>query len=88
MSELIAVINEGVRQIHAIAAPGLSDFATLCGLDGHDFSETPRFRNFVDQRPGGEVGRGEKINCDACIAIIRHASTYRLAQIRAEAGRG
>ena len=66
---LVAIIDDEVRQVHAIGTNSV--YATLCGLDGNDPDDSVRQSN------GGPVGAGEKITCPDCYAIWEHARSYQ-----------
>lgn len=70
MSDRVAVIQDGVRGIHAGDATG--NYATLCGLDGDDPDQHV-------QQSMSIVKRGEKINCDQCRSIWSKARQYRIS---------
>lgn len=65
----IAIIYDGLREIHATDAQGIH--STLCGLDGNDPGGS------VDQTSGGPVKRGEKIDCRQCRQIFEHVRRYK-----------
>lgn len=69
----IAIEAEGQRDIHAI---GEGSYATLCGLDGEDHHEHVK-------QTTGKLRRGEKITCQQCWLIWKHAKTYRTANFEA-----
>lgn len=66
MSRFITVEVDGEVLVHL---PGvISDYATLCGLDGDDPVENMRTL---------ETKRGAKVTCEHCQAIWRACKDYR-----------
>lgn len=64
MSRYIAVMSDGVVEVHAT---GDGNYATLCGLDGYDDS--------VGQKVV-PLDIGARITCQHCIQIILTAKKY------------
>lgn len=62
----IALIVEGVRQVHAVGLDG--NYATFCGLGDEDSS---------DDVVNSSVAVGEKISCPQCRAMYDHARLFR-----------
>lgn len=67
MSRFVSIECDGVIETHA--APAVGEYATFCGLDGDDEGAGQRFN--------GAAPRG-KVTCPDCIAMIRHAKTYKV----------
>lgn len=65
MARYVAVEQDGKVQVHM---EGLSNYATLCGMDGDDPS--------VGQRPA-EVDIGRRIDCPHCRDIFNQCKAYR-----------
>lgn len=63
----VAIICDGVRQVHAIDTTG--NYATLCGLDGND--------EFVRQMGADLEGDKDKIDCPQCWSIWVTATRYK-----------
>ncbi len=63
----VAIRLDGVRLIHAESHNSV--YATFCGLDGDDPA--------VGQSAADPPKRGEKINCPDCIALWKHARTFK-----------
>lgn len=62
-----AVEIEGVVDIHATDVTGT--YATLCGLDGDD----PECEQKTVALP-----KNPRITCKTCLAIIKHAKSYKI----------
>jgi hypothetical protein len=62
----VAIEQDGKINVHAEGI--VSNYATLCGMDGDDSK--------VGQR-AAPLDIGARIDCPHCIALIREAKTYR-----------
>lgn len=65
----VAIEAMGQREIHAMGC--ISDYATLCGLDGNDPHQD------VQQATVALQASGDRITCPDCRAIWQHAKSYR-----------
>lgn len=61
-------------EVHIVGV--ISDYLTLCGLDGHDDS------HYVDQENLGSTS--EKVNCPQCIIIWKQVRKIKPSQISEE----
>lgn len=68
---IIGVMIDGTETWHVVGSAS-GDYATLCGLDGHDDHKD------VGQSGTIEPRRGQKIDCPQCRDIWRHVTTSRL----------
>jgi hypothetical protein len=69
----MAVVSDGVREVHAISLTG--SYETLCGVDGND--------DGIGQTPSLSIP-GEKITCAQCLLIWTEAMRYRKERRRWE----
>ena len=71
MSKVVGVEIDGVTEWH-IPGCGVSDYCTLCGIDGND----PKIGQTGVVRPPP----GTKINCPQCTAIWSGLTQLRLSR--------
>lgn len=76
MSKYVAIVTEGVLEIHLPHWNG--DSATLCGLDGDD-------PNSAVQQEWVDVPKGAKANCSLCWSIFRTCKDFTVRDFDAAA---
>lgn len=67
---IIGVVIDGKPTWHVVST-GAGDYATLCGLDGHD-------DHIIRQSGAVEPKRGQKIDCPQCKTIWQEVIGLKL----------